>query len=190
MPLKSLYDGPGYLSSSFSEVKSLVDSHPESLRQGDEFGMIPLHYASLYGAPLKVVKYLIEKYKPSIQSKTNNGSLPIHLVVMDNNHQHLIPYYLSLVPESAQARDNDNLRPYDIAKAKKLRDTLVDNTNEDDIDEVMQLLENPQQTVSDYKNGKFWVYEDIGINSLYENSYTSDEHCKYILAVFMSSKAC
>ena len=178
MPLKNLYDGPGYLSTAFSEVKSLVDSHQESLRQADEFGMIPLHYASLYGAPLKVVKYLIKHYKGSIEAKTNNGSLPIHLVVMDNNHHHLIPYYLSLVPESAQARNNDNLRPCDIARAKKLRDTLVDNTNEDDIDEVVQLLENPQRTVTDYQNGKFWVYEDIGINSLYENSYTSDEHCK------------
>ena len=61
MPLKSLYDGVGYLTTTYMEVKKLVDENPEHITESDSFGMIPLHYASLYGAPLKIVKYLIQQ---------------------------------------------------------------------------------------------------------------------------------
>ena len=120
MPLKSLYDGVGYLSATCTEVKKLLKQNPAHIKQGDAFGMIPLHHASLYGAPLQVVKYLIMQYEKSIECKTNNGSLPLHLAVMDNHHHHLIPYYLSLYPDAATCKNNDHLTPYEIAKEKNL----------------------------------------------------------------------
>eukprot|EP00942_MAST-04A_sp_MAST-4A-sp1_P010521 g10521.t1 len=176
MPLKSLYDGVGYLTTTYMEVKKLVDENPEHITESDSFGMIPLHYASLYGAPLKIVKYLIQQDEISIERKTNNGSLPLHLAVMDNHHHHLLPYFLSLYPDGANIQNDDHLTPYDIAKEKNLRNTVVDNTNDDDTHELMELLEDPKLTIENYKNGKYWIYEGVGINSLYENSYNSDEH--------------
>ena len=115
MPLKSLYDGVGYLTTTYMEVKKLVDENPEHITESDSFGMIPLHYASLYGAPLKIVKYLIQQDEISIERKTNNGSLPLHLAVMDNHHHHLLPYFLSLYPDGANIQNDDHLTPYDIA---------------------------------------------------------------------------
>ena len=183
MPIKHLLDGPGYTSTTARQVAHLIELHPEQVTTGDVYGMLPIHYAALYGASVEVVKYFVKIDPQCLEKKTNNGSLPLHFAAMNKDNHHLIPYLLATFPESVEVLNDDNYTPCDIAMGVK-SDMISDSKQAtgdqrravDESLKMIQLLQSPNDTIRGYAQGKYWKYEVVGINSLHENSVGSSDH--------------
>ncbi len=77
-------------------IDVLIELYPDAVREGDENGLRPLHFACLYNFCMEkhfnalrderdktswgwVLKVLIEKYPQALQEPDNDGRLPLHL---------------------------------------------------------------------------------------------------------------
>jgi len=63
-------------------VRLLVEAHPESVRQVDDKGNTPLHWALGYAseADIPAIRYLAEQYPEAVTKENNAGLIPLHTV--------------------------------------------------------------------------------------------------------------
>jgi len=62
-------------------VRQLVQAYPESSREPNDNGQLPLHVASYYlqdSENLSVIQFLVESYGPAISVMDSDGSTPLH----------------------------------------------------------------------------------------------------------------
>eukprot|EP00984_Skeletonema_dohrnii_P014151 scaffold5922_cov109-Skeletonema_dohrnii-CCMP3373.AAC.4 len=71
-------------------VQRLVDAHPDSVRQEDDEGWMPLHYLCDNDelddmVSVEILRLLLEKYQGSVRHVNNVGHLPIHVACGRNS---------------------------------------------------------------------------------------------------------
>jgi|EP00945_MAST-04E_sp_MAST-4E-sp1_P004699 ankyrin repeat protein len=186
MPIRHLHDGPGYSSTTVLHLAKVLQHNPDAVQKKDQFGMLPVHYATLYGASVDVIQLLVKKYDTCLSVPSNDGSLPLHFAAKGNHH-HLIPYFLATFGKAADHLNDEEESPIDLAMQVE-SDTIANKQESEDSvpteqkrksgkknDRAAQLLREPEKTIQAYKEGKYWMYETKGINSLHDNSFGSEE---------------
>ncbi|KAL7482382.1 hypothetical protein ACHAW6_008048 [Cyclotella cf. meneghiniana] len=94
-------------------VRLLSDSGAAELQ--DEWGMLPIHYASAYGTTREVLQVLLENYPESLARKENKGRNPLHLAMV-NAHRKYSPTVVEFLLEQGASDiinvyDDDNHLP-------------------------------------------------------------------------------
>ena len=59
-------------------IKSLVEKHPQALREKNDRGFTPLHSACCYRASKEVIDFLLNQYPQALQEKSEEGFTPLH----------------------------------------------------------------------------------------------------------------
>ena len=54
-------------------IEAILEEHPEALRQRDEEGYLPIHYAIMHVLPPHVVRLLLEAWPGSVCERTGDG---------------------------------------------------------------------------------------------------------------------
>ena len=107
-------DGPTVL----SILQFMLDIDQTIVRERDESGFLPIHYAVVAAKSFEVCRVLIDAYPESIRVRTNRGSLPIHMACRNGyrvDAADTIQYMLELYPESINVRDEEGVLPIHIA---------------------------------------------------------------------------
>ena len=86
-------------------VRARIQSNPGEVREKNDRGKLPLHFAADYEAPLDVVRYLVEQYHDSVREKNNNGNLPLHLAADNKAPLDVMRYLVEQYPDSVREKD-------------------------------------------------------------------------------------
>jgi hypothetical protein len=121
--------------SDFSNILGIVEEDEAVCRtskwrqpivsQKDKFGRIPLHYALIYHATLKVVKRLHESWPESISVTDRWGDLKIHTAIRRKCSLGIVEYLAVHNYDSLDAEDCQGLLPLHIALQTKAAVTIV-----------------------------------------------------------------
>ena len=63
-------------------VEQLIDCHRESVAIPNKSGLLALHKACHFDAPIEMMKLIIKKYPDCIKAKDKHGNLPIHFLFL------------------------------------------------------------------------------------------------------------
>ena len=79
--------------------------------EGDERGLLALHFAAVYQAPLEVVRALLDAYPEGAQTTDNDGMLPLHHAALNDAPVEVVCALLDAYPQGAQTTKNDGWLP-------------------------------------------------------------------------------
>ena len=99
-------------------LKLLLDKDPTLLRERDNYGHLPLHYA-IDVKSTDFCKVVIDAYPEAVRIRSNDGSLPIHIACREGERHDTVKtirYLLELYPESINARRNGQLLIHETAR--------------------------------------------------------------------------
>jgi len=100
-----------------SILRYFVEQDPDSIRERNDNGELPLHVACHRLGLLKVIRYLLEQDPATLHIANNDGALPIHLAGRNGASVRSIPVFKYLVEESGGgagtlcARDKNGYLP-------------------------------------------------------------------------------
>ena len=80
---------------------------------------LPLHMASICGAPFPVMARLVEIYSEAVCVLDEHGMLPIHLALRHGALESTVDYLLMSYPESADVKDSEGSTPIEYAMRKE-----------------------------------------------------------------------
>jgi ankyrin repeat protein len=114
----------------FFTIRILVQAWPESLRETESGGLLPVHYAAKR-ASLPLVRLLVDEWQESIQEKTEHGWLALHLVLSRDRRQltnanagpvrnvyETARFLMDQFPQSVLERTNKGYLPLHVAAMK------------------------------------------------------------------------
>ena len=114
-------------------VKRMITTNPNSARQVDDRGWLPLHWAAKNSSTHDVLQYLIEIYPRSVFQATKKGHLPFQIAQM-NRDTDVMDILLEHNPDAMDAIDNKgntslhdavkHCNPYGIKKLLKYNPDL------------------------------------------------------------------
>ncbi|CAB9514630.1 expressed unknown protein [Seminavis robusta] len=92
---------------------------------------LPIHFAIIQGAPMKVAYKLLAANPNGIRSTDADGNLPLHLSFKHKAAEDVIAFLLKAFPEAVSVKNNDGQRPVDFAEvdAGDIIQMCVDQTN-------------------------------------------------------------
>ena len=103
-------------------IQSLLDTFPESIKQGDDGGKLPLHHACTPGTDPELIEKLIRLYPASLHTKDNKGMLPLHRASASGADERVIALIFKENPRASLVRDKSGRRSINYRTIKK---TLV-----------------------------------------------------------------
>lgn len=110
-------------------VGLLVDAHPESAREPNKFGRLPLHLVSHCSEDwhLPLIRLLVESYGKGVSAMDSNGSRPLHLACSGIDFLPslaVIRFLFEAYPRAAQQADNEGYTPLHILCKNERADIL------------------------------------------------------------------
>ncbi|XP_022143170.1 ankyrin repeat-containing protein At5g02620-like [Momordica charantia] len=131
-PSSALYKGPRGLTAlhqiltfnicPLEEIEILVKWRPEMIREGDDLGMIPLHYAALRGK-IDAIKLFIQYDSSAIYLLTNNGESALHIAAFQG-YSNALKELINCRPDCYNLIDNKGRTPLHAAVLGKRRATV------------------------------------------------------------------
>jgi Ankyrin repeats (3 copies) len=100
-------------------VRSIVQTHPESVRRVDLNGMLPLHYAADRNASVDVVQVLIEEYREGLEVHDCYGWTPLHYASRKNKSEEVVRALVKACPRTMFAKDTNRRLPVDVCRQRK-----------------------------------------------------------------------
>ena len=88
-------------------VRALLSAHPGCAEGVDMTGMLPLHYAALYGAPLPIVRELIAAFPQGATHEAHYGWTPLNLAIVYGAAAGVTLAILDADPEGARLRSEE-----------------------------------------------------------------------------------
>jgi ankyrin repeat protein len=122
-------------------IEDIVRSDPLVLRKkGQSDGVLPLHVAAFFDAPLEVVQCLLEKCQEALLAKSKHGQLPLHLAA-ERASLGVVQCLADSCPDSLLVKDKKGVLPLHLAAeqgslavveclANKCPDALLCKTND------------------------------------------------------------
>jgi len=96
-------------------VRLLVEAHPESVKEVNDAGNTPLHYAVFFRgeADIPAIQYLIQRYPEAVTVNNYNGLMPLHKVCCyaSINSLPVIRFLIEEYPTTASMIDDDGRTP-------------------------------------------------------------------------------
>ena len=98
-----------------SLCRYVVEHDPDTIRERDSHGNLPLHIACRKGAPFEVIQGLLEHDSTTLHIANNDGALPIHLACGCDASLRAIKHLVEQDPDSIRKRDGNGNLPLHIA---------------------------------------------------------------------------
>jgi len=106
-------------------IQLIAEAWPDAVREKDDDGWLPLHYACLYGYSDDVIQLLIECWPMSLHVKTEGGILPLHLALQPEAKLEAIQMLVHAWPEAVHEHDKDGRLPLHCACEKGCADDVI-----------------------------------------------------------------
>ena len=107
--------------SDWKTLQDLVEHQPETARDTDDYGMLPLHWASTErGVPAEALLALLKAYPEGARTKNNANLLPLHIAIRAKVEISWIEHLLEAFPASIVSETPHGLSPVGLAEQTQL----------------------------------------------------------------------
>ena len=92
-------------------IHVLLEVYPDSVKEKNRHGFLPLHIVCEKNAPIDVIKLLIDVYPDGVKEKNINDSLPLHISCEENASIDVIKLLYDKYKEGASISDSFGKAP-------------------------------------------------------------------------------
>ncbi|KAF0700359.1 Aste57867_9109 [Aphanomyces stellatus] len=113
--------------SNWAGLQDLVAASPAVARECDDYGMLPIHWASTdSSAPLPLLQHLVQAYPEGVQVPNKAKLLPLHIAIRAKVPLPTLRLLLDAFPESVRVETPAGLSPIALATQSRLSHAALD----------------------------------------------------------------
>lgn len=96
-------------------VEAMLKAYPNGASQPNSAGMLPIHLAAMWQAPIETVELLLSRYPEGATVRNQYGSLPLHMGASNQASPEVISLLINSYPDALHLQNDDGMTPLDLA---------------------------------------------------------------------------